>query len=222
MHMANKRTEIVFPGIPDEWIQYSGKLTTIRTSDYGDVVNGRILQAKTDQSSLPIVVVRNEKQPLGSLHEGVRLGDGFLTIESAAQTLTKFSRIGKVTSETTVHALLFLHQKTFQSFHTNTRRMLLDAKGHPTTDLFDFRDSRKNRENEAIRELLFRSFYFWLIEFHQIDLERYPYELISRDIISHSLLAPMQKLFKQATTSRSQGELRKLTHLYMLAQPNAS
>lgn len=158
--MANKRTEIAFPGIPDEWIQHSGKLTTIRTSDYGDVLNGGILRAKTDQSSLPIVVVRNDRQSLGSLHEGVRLGDGFLTIKSAAETLTKFSRIGKVTEETIVHALLFLHQKTFQSFHKDTRRMLLDIKGHPTADLFDFRDSRKNKDHEVLRKLIFTSFYF--------------------------------------------------------------
>lgn len=218
--MTNRRNEIAFPGIPNEWILYSGKLVTIRTSNYSDVLNGHVLQAKTDQSSLPIVVVRNDRQSLKSLHEGVRLGDGFLTIESAAETLTRFSKIGRVTGDTTVHALLFLHQKIFQSLHRDTRRILLDTKGHPTADLFDFRDSRKNKDNEVLRKLIFTSFYFWLIEFHQIEPARYPHELVNRNIISRSQLAPMQKLFEKAVATTSDGEMKTLMRQYMFAQSN--
>lgn len=219
--MANTRTEILFPNIPNEWITQSGKLVTLRTSDYQDVKQGTVLKAKTDDANMPIVIVRNEHQSLGSLHPGVLLGDGFQTAPEAAQALTRFSRNGNVSEDSFVHALFFLHQKKMNSFPKDTRQLLLNPN-ISMSDLFDFRDTRQNKKNEAIRELLFRSFYFWLIEFHNIDIEQYPQELANRDIISASLIGPMQKLFEQATKTLSQSVLQELTFQYMLAKPDVS
>lgn len=219
--MANKKTEILFPNIPNEWIRESGKLVTIRTSDYQDVKPGSVLQAKTDDANMPIVIIRNDYQSLGSLHPGVLLGDGFQTVPEAAQALTRFSRNGSVSEDSFVHALFFLYQKKMNSLPKDTRQLLLNPN-ISTSDLFDFRDTRQNKKNEAIRELLFRSFYFWLIEFHNIDIEQYAQELADRDIISASLIGPMQKLFEQAATTPSESKVQKLTYQYMLAKPNAS
>ena len=216
MNPPSRKEQLRFFGdYPQEWFTKNKKISTVRKFDpekpkyqftSGQEVDAVVVNGDNEFSA-PITILRVQTSKLKELPPGLLLGDGFRSVDEAAQTLDGIKGYSPFNPDTIAIGILFMSTPAFQATRTN--------------DLFfDYYVTRSNAsisklmnfDNTQIsmrfRDFFFSSWAFWLIEFHKTPIKEFANALSQAGIISSKLAEDMNRRYVKSRQSR--GEMRKI------------
>ena len=217
MNPPSRKEQLRFFGdYPQEWFTKNKKIATVRKFDpqnpnryrfgSGQEIEIQVVQEGRSFTT-PATVLRVEMGPLKDLPPGLLLGDGFRSVDEAAQTLDRIKTYSPFYPETTAIGILFMSTPAFQATRTNDRLFdyYVTQSNASISDLMNFDNTHISMR---FRDFFFSSWAFWLIKFHKTPIKEFANALSQAGIISSELAEDMNRLYVKST--RSRGEMGKI------------